>query len=66
MALGLFRMVATLARDMVIANTCSSAALLGVLCLGGFIIPKGNLNYHCSLDVFLYPSLLVSSHFSYD
>ncbi|CAO2840837.1 unnamed protein product [Amaranthus hypochondriacus] len=40
MALGLFRMVATLARDMVIANTCSSAALLGVLCLGGFIIPK--------------------------
>ncbi|KNA25912.1 hypothetical protein SOVF_002340 [Spinacia oleracea] len=40
MALGLFRMVATLARDMVIANTCSSASLLAVLCLGGFILPK--------------------------
>ncbi|KMT19204.1 hypothetical protein BVRB_1g015960 [Beta vulgaris subsp. vulgaris] len=40
MALGLFRMMATLARDMVIANTCSSFVLLGVLCLGGFILPK--------------------------
>ncbi|XP_021716119.1 ABC transporter G family member 31-like [Chenopodium quinoa] len=40
MALGLFRMVATLARDMVIANICSTASLLVILCLCGFIIPK--------------------------
>uniref|UniRef100_A0A803KRJ4 ABC transporter domain-containing protein n=1 Tax=Chenopodium quinoa TaxID=63459 RepID=A0A803KRJ4_CHEQI len=40
MALGLFRMLATLARDMVIASTCSSASMLAVLCLGGFILPK--------------------------
>ncbi|KAK4764116.1 hypothetical protein SAY87_013554 [Trapa incisa] len=40
MALGLFRMMAALARDMVIANTFGSAALLIIFLLGGFIIPK--------------------------
>ncbi|XP_071724267.1 LOW QUALITY PROTEIN: ABC transporter G family member 31-like [Rutidosis leptorrhynchoides] len=40
MALGLFRMMAALARDMVIANTFGSAALLAIFLLGGFIIPK--------------------------
>lgn len=40
MALGLFRMMASLARDMVIANTFGSAALLIIFLLGGFIIPK--------------------------
>jgi len=41
MALGLFRMIATLARDMIIANTFASASLLAIFLLGGFIIPKG-------------------------
>ncbi|KAK3206522.1 hypothetical protein Dsin_020568 [Dipteronia sinensis] len=41
MALGLFRMMAALARDMVIASTFGSAALLIIFLLGGFIIPKG-------------------------
>lgn len=41
MALGLFRMMASIARDMVIANTFGSAALLIIFLLGGFIIPKG-------------------------
>ncbi|XP_042491605.1 ABC transporter G family member 31-like [Macadamia integrifolia] len=40
MALGLFRMMAALARDMIIANTFGSAALLIILLLGGFILPK--------------------------
>ncbi|KAI3434296.1 uncharacterized protein J3R85_006768 [Psidium guajava] len=40
MALGLFRTMATIARDMVIANTFGSAALLIIFLLGGFIIPK--------------------------
>ncbi|KAH7554031.1 hypothetical protein JRO89_XS12G0099400 [Xanthoceras sorbifolium] len=40
MALGLFRMMASLAQDMVIANTFGSAALLIIFLLGGFIIPK--------------------------
>ncbi|KAL0674779.1 hypothetical protein Bca4012_002760 [Brassica carinata] len=38
MALGLFRMMASLARDMVIANTFGSAAILAVFLLGGFMI----------------------------
>lgn len=41
MALGLFRVMASLARDMVIANTFGSAALLIIFLLGGFIIPQG-------------------------
>lgn len=40
MALGLFRMLAAVARDMVIANTFGSAALLAIFLLGGFIIPR--------------------------
>ncbi|KAJ4977881.1 hypothetical protein NE237_008661 [Protea cynaroides] len=40
MALGLFRMMAVLARDMIIANTFGSAALLIILMLGGFVLPK--------------------------
>ncbi|XP_031399616.1 ABC transporter G family member 31 [Punica granatum] len=40
MALGLFRMMAAIARDMVIANTFGSAALLIIFLLGGFILPK--------------------------
>ncbi|KAK4780230.1 hypothetical protein SAY87_016336 [Trapa incisa] len=43
MALGLFRMMAALARDMVIANTFGSAALLIIFLLGGFIIPKADI-----------------------
>ncbi|KAL6844555.1 hypothetical protein ACP4OV_026228, partial [Aristida adscensionis] len=40
MALGLFRMMGAIARDMTIANTFGSAALLAIFLLGGFIIPK--------------------------
>ena len=34
-------MMASIARDMVIANTFGSAAVLAVFLLGGFVIPKG-------------------------
>ncbi|CAJ1970634.1 unnamed protein product [Sphenostylis stenocarpa] len=47
MALGLFRMMAAVARDMVLANTYGSASLLVVFLLGGFILPKGR--QHCKL-----------------
>ncbi|CAL4924482.1 unnamed protein product [Urochloa decumbens] len=40
MALGLFRMMGAIARDMTIANTFGSAALLAIFLLGGFIVPK--------------------------
>ncbi|KDP46501.1 hypothetical protein JCGZ_08473 [Jatropha curcas] len=43
MALGLFRMMASIARDMVIANTFGSASLLIIFLLGGFIIPKDSI-----------------------
>lgn len=45
MALGLFRMMAAIARDMVLANTFGSAALLVIFLLGGFIVPKG-MSHH--------------------
>ncbi|XP_058109090.1 ABC transporter G family member 31-like [Magnolia sinica] len=40
MGLGLFRMLAAIARDMTLANTYGSAALFVIFLLGGFIIPK--------------------------
>ncbi|KAK1392228.1 ABC transporter G family member 31 like [Heracleum sosnowskyi] len=40
MALGLFRSVASISRDIIIANTFASAGLLIIFLLGGFIIPK--------------------------
>ncbi|KAL8127808.1 hypothetical protein AgCh_014659 [Apium graveolens] len=40
MALGLFRSIASIARDIIIANTFASAGLLVIFLLGGFIIPK--------------------------
>nr|XP_011460946.1 PREDICTED: ABC transporter G family member 31 [Fragaria vesca subsp. vesca] len=43
MALGLFRTMASLARDMVTANTFGSAALIVIFCFGGFIIPKDSI-----------------------
>ncbi|KAF8113532.1 hypothetical protein N665_0049s0047 [Sinapis alba] len=43
MALGLFRMLASVARDMVIANTFGSASILAVFLLGGFVIPKDDI-----------------------
>ncbi|XP_020252372.1 ABC transporter G family member 31 isoform X3 [Asparagus officinalis] len=43
MALGLFRLMGALARDMIIANTFGSATLLAIFLLGGFIIPKHSI-----------------------
>ncbi|URD80850.1 Plant PDR ABC transporter associated [Musa troglodytarum] len=40
MALGLFRLMAALARDFIVANTFGSFALLAIFLLGGFIVPK--------------------------
>ncbi|XP_058109104.1 ABC transporter G family member 31-like [Magnolia sinica] len=40
MGLGIFRMLAAVARDMTIANTFGSASLFILILLGGFLIPK--------------------------
>ena len=41
MASGLFRLIAALGRNIIVANTFGSFALLAVLVLGGFILSKG-------------------------
>uniref|UniRef100_A0A7N0SXU5 Uncharacterized protein n=1 Tax=Kalanchoe fedtschenkoi TaxID=63787 RepID=A0A7N0SXU5_KALFE len=41
MAVSLFRMMASLARDIIIANTIGTAALMVIFLMAGFIIPKG-------------------------
>ncbi|XWS73071.1 hypothetical protein CRYUN_Cryun02cG0094100 [Craigia yunnanensis] len=38
MASGLFRLTAALGRNMIVANTCGSLALLAVMVLGGFVL----------------------------
>ncbi|XP_020113539.1 ABC transporter G family member 51 [Ananas comosus] len=43
MALGLFRMMGAIARDIIVANTFGSAALLAIFLLGGFIVPKAEI-----------------------
>lgn len=43
MALGLFRCIAAFGRDMVVANTGASGALMVLFLLGGFIVPLGRL-----------------------
>ncbi|KAH0772358.1 hypothetical protein KY290_016339 [Solanum tuberosum] len=40
MGMGLFRLIASISRDIIIANTYGSAALLITFSLGGFILPK--------------------------
>ncbi|CAL9782849.1 unnamed protein product [Musa acuminata subsp. burmannicoides] len=43
MALGLFRLMAAIARDFIVANTFGSFALLAIFLLGGFIVPKDSI-----------------------
>ncbi|XP_027085587.2 pleiotropic drug resistance protein 1 [Coffea arabica] len=43
MALGLFRFMAAIGRDMIVANTFGSFAILAVLVLGGFILSRENI-----------------------
>lgn len=65
MSLGLFRMMAALAREMIVANTFGSAALFIIFMLGGFIIPKGTrkqtlwLNLSSDKVIWLLTPLLV-------
>ena len=41
MASGLFRLMAALGRNVIVANTFGSFALLAVLVLGGFVLSRG-------------------------
>ncbi|KAE8729834.1 hypothetical protein F3Y22_tig00003151pilonHSYRG00061 [Hibiscus syriacus] len=55
MAIGLFRMLAAIARDIVIANTFGPAAILIVLLLGGFLVPKDEIKPWWTLASWLLP-----------
>ncbi|GAB2274463.1 ABC transporter G member 31 [Dionaea muscipula] len=44
LALGLFQVVGTFTRNIVVANSFSSAVLLTIICLSGFILPKDMFN----------------------
>uniref|UniRef100_A0A7N0V1X9 ABC transporter domain-containing protein n=1 Tax=Kalanchoe fedtschenkoi TaxID=63787 RepID=A0A7N0V1X9_KALFE len=54
MAMGLFRFIGAVARDIIVSNTCGSAALMVVLNLGGFLLSGDNVKpwwkwaYWCS------------------
>lgn len=41
MSIGLFRLIGSLGRHMIVANTFGSFAMLVVMALGGYIISKG-------------------------
>uniref|UniRef100_A0A7N0U8F5 ABC transporter domain-containing protein n=1 Tax=Kalanchoe fedtschenkoi TaxID=63787 RepID=A0A7N0U8F5_KALFE len=43
MALGLFRFIAAVSRDIIISNTCGSAAMMAALNLGGFLLSGDNV-----------------------
>lgn len=58
MALALFRLIASLGRKMVIANTGGSFALLVIFLLGGFILSKRK---HSAASARLYSMLTLQN-----
>ena len=44
MAICLFRAIGALSRDLVVANACGSLALLTIMLMGGFVIPKSSVH----------------------
>ena len=44
MAICLFRAIGALARDLVVANALGSLALLTIMLMGGFVIPKASVH----------------------
>ncbi len=44
MAICLFRTIGALARDLVVANAIGSLALLAIMMMGGFVIPKASVH----------------------
>ena len=44
MASALFRLIAALGRNMIVANTCGAFALLVLFALGGFVLSKGTID----------------------
>lgn len=51
MASGLFRLIAALGRDMIIANTFGSFALLMLFALGGVVLSRGKIKHNNLLQL---------------
>ena len=56
MASGLFRFIAAAGRNMIVANTFGSFALLMLLALGGFILSHGMMRKYIYFSVKIKPS----------
>ena len=63
MSIGLFRLMGSLGRNMIVANTFGSFAMLVVMALGGYIISRGRTEI-LSLSACLYISFHTFIHFS--
>jgi hypothetical protein len=61
MASGLFRVLAALGREMVVADTFGSFAQLILLILGGYLIARGTLNLHSAIFVSIIKTIVLSS-----
>lgn len=63
MASGLFRFIAALGRNIIVANTFGSCALVTVFVLGGFIVSRGNTSLDnqiaCLLDCKCYSNFKI-------
>lgn len=46
MSIGLFRVMASLGRNLIVANTFGSFAMLVVMALGGFVLSRGQKFYY--------------------
>lgn len=44
MASGMFRLIASVGRNQIVANTCGSLAVLSLMVLGGFILSRGKFS----------------------
>lgn len=53
MSIALFRVIGSLGRHMIVANTFGSFAMLVVMALGGYIISRGNQYFAGSMVIFI-------------
>lgn len=62
MSIGLFRVIGSLGRNMIVANTFGSFAMLVVMALGGFIISRGK-TCHFTISTWLVADVFISLFF---
>lgn len=58
MASGLFRLIAALGRDVTVASTTGSFALLIIMVLGGFVLSRGDLTIEAIRFLVITPGMI--------